>query len=342
MAILLRALLALLLLTAAGEAGAGDWGVGIRRLTVADPVAGGPMDVVVVHPSPTGASPTGASPAGPAVTRIGPYDVSGVRDAAVAEGRFPVVALSHGSLGSPLGHHDLATALAKRGFVVVAPAHPGDNVRDDHGLGAVSTLFGRPMQVSAALEAVLADAALAPHVDAARVGVAGFSAGGETALILAGARPEPERLLAYCAGRLDDRDLCAARGRMRLDRPDLGPVGDGRVKALFLMAPKGVLFGAAGLEAVRVPVRLYAAERDGQLGLAANAGALARDLPARPVPVLLEGAGHFVFLAPCSTELAAAAPFLCRDPEGVDRAGLHDRINADAAAFFTTALGAPR
>ncbi|RML84629.1 hypothetical protein APX70_08538, partial [Pseudomonas syringae pv. maculicola] len=41
-------------------------------------------------------------------------------------GRFPLLLLSHGNTGTPLALHDLATSLARQGFVVVAVVHPGD------------------------------------------------------------------------------------------------------------------------------------------------------------------------------------------------------------------------
>jgi predicted dienelactone hydrolase len=53
------------------------------------------------------------------------------------------------------------------------------------------------------------------------------------------------------------------------------------------------------------------------------------------------GASHWVFLAPCSVELAKEAPAICTDPAGIDRAEVHARINADALAFFRKTLGAP-
>ena len=43
--------------------------------------------------------------------------------------------LSHGNTGTPLALHDLATSLARKGFVVVAVIHPGDNSTDHSRLG---------------------------------------------------------------------------------------------------------------------------------------------------------------------------------------------------------------
>lgn len=50
------------------------------------------------------------------------------------------------------------------------------------------------------------------------------------------------------------------------------------------------------------------------------------------------GAGHFTFLAPCSSELNQAMPALCPDGEGVGRVALHHRINFNIGAFFDKTL----
>ncbi len=62
----------------------------------------------------------------------------------------------------PLALHDLATSLARQGFVVVAVVHPGDNDRDHSRLGSLSNLYGRPLQISEAISTALLDPLLAP------------------------------------------------------------------------------------------------------------------------------------------------------------------------------------
>ena len=112
--------------------------------------------------------------------------------------------LSHGNTGTPLALHDLATSLARKGFVVVAVMHPGDNSKDHSRLGTLSNLYGRPIQISEAITATLGDPMLSPFVNADQVGVIGYSAGGETALILSGAQAgsgSPAPLLPGTPGR---------------------------------------------------------------------------------------------------------------------------------------------
>ncbi len=101
-------------------------------------------------------------------------------------------------------HSDLARALVAEGFVVAMPEHRGDNAGDKSRLGPASWKL-RPLEVSHAIDAVAADRQLAPQMASLdRVGMWGMSAGGHTALTLAGGRWSPARLREHCEAHLDD------------------------------------------------------------------------------------------------------------------------------------------
>src|SRR5262249_17531836 len=53
-------------------------------------------------------------------------------------------------------------------------------------------------------------------------------------------------------------------------------------------------------------------------------------------------ADHYVFLPPCPAAFAEQAPSLCRDPEGVDRASVHQRVNDSVVSFFKRVQHQPR
>ncbi|WP_459205699.1 alpha/beta hydrolase family protein [Pseudomonas sp. MLB6B] len=302
--------------------------VGLQTLNVVDPVDGLPMQALAFYPS----------EAAPASTLLDGYRVEAAERLPLAVGRFPLLVMSPGNSGSPLALHDLATALARRGFVVVAVEHPGDNARDHSRLGASSNLYGRPLQVSAAITAARADARLGAVLDHGKVGVIGYSAGGETALILAGAEPDPARLQQHCAQYPDDTDACQHQGVLRVDHAELKPQADPRVGAVMLMAPLSLLFGRQSLAQVQVPALIYSGDHDQLLMLERNAEALARKLPQPPDYRLLQGAGHFVFMAPCDPQQAQRMKVLCEDAEGVDRQRVHRTLQREAAKFFRKAL----
>ncbi|MBD1554838.1 alpha/beta hydrolase family protein [Pseudomonas typographi] len=308
---------------------ASHYSVGYHRLTFADPLDGQAMQAYAFYPTQARVH----------AGLVDGYDIAAGEDSPIALGRFPVLMLSHGNNGTPLALHDLITAIARQGFVVVAVLHPGDNYLDQSRLGTLSNLYGRPLQISAAITAVLAEPMLSPFVNVGQVGVIGYSAGGETALILSGAQPDLQRLRDYCAQYPSDQDACKAHGELVADRDDLAPQADPRVRALLLMAPLSLMFGRHTLEDVNVPTLIYAGDHDQLVAYDKNAGALARKLPRHPQYRLLAGAGHFVFLAPCSAEQAARAPALCADGEGVDRVSIHKSLVSEAGTFFSQALG---
>jgi len=62
-----------------------------------------------------------------------------------------------------------------------------------------------------------------------------------------------------------------------------------------------------------------------------------KSLPATHIVPL---AGHFAFLAPCSPDLATAAPEICSDLLGFDRTAFHRDFNAAIVACFHKQLEA--
>jgi predicted dienelactone hydrolase len=117
--------------------------------------------------------------------------------------RYPVLLFSHGLSGSPLSGDYLAAVdlLASYGYVVIAPFHGDARIADIHledfaDLGYAILHFGeytamqalRPLSLEAALNVVLADPRYAERVDANAIGGFGGSLGGESLLLMAGAR----------------------------------------------------------------------------------------------------------------------------------------------------------
>jgi predicted dienelactone hydrolase len=305
------------------------WSVGYHELTFRDPLDNQPMRALAFYPS----------NAPERIDTVEGYALEATAETRIAIGRFPVLMLSHGNAGTPLALHDVITSLTRKGFVVVAVFHPGDNYQDHSRLGALSNLYGRPLQISAAISATLADPMLSPFVDAREVGVIGYSAGGETALILSGAQPELQRLRKYCAERPEDLDACRTQGELVPDREDLTAVADSRVRALLLMAPLSLMFGRQTLGDVHVPTLIYSGDSDLLVAMDANAQALARKLPVHPDYRVIPNAGHFVFMAPCTDSQRHAMPGLCNDAEGVDREQIHRDLISEAGRFFSHSLG---
>jgi predicted dienelactone hydrolase len=314
---------------AAASAGMPPYRAGLQPFLLEDPVEGGPMPSVLYYPTLDA----------PGSLRKGFYELDARQGAAPAPGKFPLILFSHGTGGSLYGHHDSLTHLARQGMLAAAALHPRDNFLDQTGFGTDLQYVGRAHHVVTLLEHLLAHEAHALSIDAARIGVAGFSAGGFTAIVLLGGRPDFTRLDDYCRAHPDDRVMCSRAPARRL-KPGLDYIAEPRVKAAFLMAPAlGFLFEREDLAAVTAPVRIYRAGDDELLREPYASERYRALLPNAPEYEIVEGAGHYIFLAPCSEKLRQALPAVCADPPGIDRAAFHRRLNGEMVAFFRRTLG---
>ena len=269
------------------------------------------------------------------------------RGAPIARGRWPLVILSHGSGGNRFNQSALAETMARSGFIVVALEHPGDRTFDHGDSRTVRNLVNRPQDVRFALDEILrGENALAAAIDGRRIAMIGHSAGGFTAVVAAGGRPDLANLEAYCRQNpTADPDTCPGDrqglAEDRIERVSLEgglSLTDSRVRAVVLMAPAiGALFDAQALADVSVPVLLFWAGRDEILNEPHNSRYYANG-PARVHERALPDIGHFTFLNECSVFLATAAPEICRDPPGIDRADVLETIAAETITFLRRAL----
>jgi predicted dienelactone hydrolase len=275
---------------------------------------------------------------------IGPFQQRVAINGAIEGSRLPLVVVSHGTGGSMASHYDTALELARAGFVVVAPTHPGDNTGDQSATGNRRDLLDRPLHLRAAIDYMLTQWQDRTHLDKRRVGVLGVSLGGFTGLVLAGGSPNLTRLRQRCAHPTDlpECQFVISHHGDQLDSatvPASAWTSDERIRALALAVPAlGFLFEDSGLRNVRIPVQIWRAGNDQATPNGSSSDVIYRLLP-RPAEVhTVEGAGHFIFIAPCSQALATAAPSICEDPPGIDRIAVHSEWNDSLVRFFTRAL----
>ncbi len=252
--------------------------------------------------------------------------------------RVPLVILLHGAGGAWADHAPLGAALAAAGIAAAGFTQVADRAAPNPFLRMAT----RARAGSRTLDAVLARAG--DRIDPARIGVFGYSAGATAALLLVGGRADPARWTALCAATPQERFCATPFGRSALAAADMPPIAaaDPRFRAAMLAAPAlGFLFVPDGLTGVPpgTALRIWRAGNDSLLAEPFHAEAIAPCLPGHPVPQVVPGADHWVFMPPCSAERRAAEPWLCADPPGFDRAAFHAAFNADAIAFFSAALG---
>jgi predicted dienelactone hydrolase len=285
------------------------------------------------------------SNAQPALRTLGLIRQTVAADGKVSGDRLPLVLISHGTAGGLTSHYDTALALAGAGFVVAAPTHSGDNYADQSYAGNRLDLIDRPRQMAVVLDWVLNSWSARGSVDPRRIGIFGFSLGGFTALVLAGGTPELWRMRQLCSERPRAPECLFVRQRHgdQLDAGSGDPAWrhDMRIKAAVVAAPAAAyLFGPGDLKHVLIPIQLWRAENDESAPDAWNSALVRQELPGSVEEHMVAGAGHFVFLAPCNSGLAAVASSICVDAPGFDRTAFHRDFNESVVQFFVKDLQA--
>jgi len=266
---------------------------------------------------------------------------------------WPVILLSHGYGGSARVMGWLGIALARDGYIVVAVDHPGNNGAEPMTVAGATLWWDRAEDLRVALDAIARDRTVGPHADLSRVGVAGFSAGGYTSLIAAGARIEPQRFVRFCETHPGD-DMCKPQPELAvtraqfdelLTRPEiraeLAHASDdhsiAQVRAVFVMAPALVqALRPASLAALATPVQIVVGDDDTTAPAATNAVVAAQRIP-DALLMRLPGVTHYDFLADCTAAGRAAVPVCARATRQDD---VHRLTIHAAQSFFDARLAA--
>jgi predicted dienelactone hydrolase len=266
----------------------------------------------------------------------------------------PVILFSHGFGGTARMMAWFGVPLARAGYVVVAVDHPGNNGNDKMTAAAAIMAWDRPEDLRAALEAAKADPAIGPHIDTRRVGVSGFSAGGFTSLVSAGARVDMSRFFTFCRAHPLD-GVCAPQKELPLSQDDYqrtlsspevageaAHAGDDHsiagVRAAFAIAPAIVqALPPDGLARIRVPVAIILGDADPVAPPDTNGLVAANAIPHAELKVL-PGVGHYDFLSTCAPAGKARVP-VCDAKVSQDDS--HQAAIDMALAFFKRTLGSP-
>lgn len=228
----------------------------------------------LIQPGPHGSRQISLSLTDPSRNRTYPVEVVVPRDLASLPGPIPVLILSHGLGDRPQSFLDIATHAASHGFVVALPEHIGSNFTQQQAMlsGLAQESFSpqefldRPLDVRFLLDELSRRNAsdFGGRLAMDQVVVAGHSFGGYTALALAGATIDFERLAQRCnldANILADAALLLECRALELQsQPDviqqLGETGvqDDRVALVMAFATVSNLFGPRGMAAIQRPV----------------------------------------------------------------------------------------
>jgi len=263
---------------------------------------------------------------------------------------YPTVMFSHGNGGVRIQSVYMTEYLATHGFVVAAPDHVGntfaEQVNKANALEPADAARLRPIDISRALDGVLAHSnsegdTLDGAVDEKRIGVAGHSFGGFTALRVAGATIDRALVLQECAS----GGGLVCDGWENVEMPE--SARDDRVSAALAQAPGGAAAmlagGGNGFADVATITMIQGGTSDELTPFASEQQAPYDGLPTPAWLVGIDRAGHFTFSDMCLVvEEVGLSVEEFQDgcgPDNVPYSDAHRLIDLYSTAFFQHALG---
>jgi predicted dienelactone hydrolase len=323
--------------------------VGVRRIAAPANERGTDLDVTVWYPTHADGDPVVL---GETIFFMG---TPAIRDAPIAGAKLPVILLSHGAglAGNAEALSWIATPLARQGFVVVAPTHPGNSGKS-RSAAETMKIWMRPSDLTQALDAIETNAVFQDHLEPGRVGVLGLSMGGSTALAIAGARIDPTLLAGYCDTDAQNASLCewVRQSGVDLHAMDMRSAGrdskDGRIRFAMAIDPAPVdVFDRSSFARISTPIRIINLGAPSTIPATVLASGIAR-LIANAAYSVIEDAHHFSMFAECkpgAAELAKSEKIgdpICTDGGGRSRSEIHAQLIEATIAAFSEALKSPQ
>lgn len=268
-------------------------------------------------------------------------------------GNGHLIIISHGSGGSPWVYADLARSMVEAGFIVAMPEHHADNYKDDSHPGPDSWTL-RPAEVSRAIDAVGHDPRFAPLLTLDKVGMYGMSAGGHTALSMAGGRWSPAGFRQHCEEDLvNDFQSCVGLNtrltggffdglrkwlalmiiRSRFSDTTMREHHDPRIAAVVAGVPAAADFDMVSLQKPSVPLGLVTAGQDRWLVPRFHSGRVLAACQTCEHIADIPDAGHGSLLSPLPPGLTGLIGDMLNDPPGFDRSQM-SAVDKKITAFF--------
>jgi predicted dienelactone hydrolase len=269
--------------------------------------------------------------------------------------QYPLIIMSHGTGGSGMQMMWIGRELARRGYIAVAIDHHGNTAAEEHMDARGFRLFWeRALDVTAVLDHLSADPKLSGKIDAERIGAVGFSLGGYTVTTLAGGRIDFDLLETFCSSDAHDTtcddqseypEASIEFEKLRKTDPRVeaslatyaGSFRDKRIRAVVALAPAlGQAFTPESLGAIDIPMLMIGGSADTIAPVKTNATYLADQISGARM-VEIDGAVHYSFLNTCNERGIKYVP-VCKDPQGVDRAQIHEQAVGHIREFFDANL----
>ncbi|HEV7435365.1 MAG TPA: dienelactone hydrolase [Pseudorhizobium sp.] len=266
------------------------------------------------------------------------------RNATPVPERFPLVILSHGSGGNAASLGWLSTELARNGFIVASPNHLHSTSGDSIPVESIK-IWERAQDITALIDRLMDDPQWSRLVDPERIGAVGFSLGGTSVMLAAGARASLGAFEGYCAQEKDDSGCTwFQRGGVDFSKVDRkafeGSYGDPRIKAVVAVDPGlAMAYQPHSLKALPLPVQVLNLGVGESIMPGVRGEELAKTIPGGTY-VSIPDAVHFTFLGVCNPGGAELLRRygedepICKDGGTTSREELHKQIFFQIAIFL--------
>jgi predicted dienelactone hydrolase len=325
---------ATLLLIGIGSLALSARAAGLRELSVRADRRGPAISARLWTPC---AAPSGPIPVGSGGNRL---VIEAVKDCAPTAKGLALVVVSHGFWGDVFDHYDTAGYLADAGFAVATFNHPLDDMASKQTktktFDDIKSFLARPVDVKRVIDYLLSRSQRA-DIDPQRIGFFGFSRGGYTGLVLAGAVPNFRSPPFPCP---DEYFMCKQIRDNHIPEHESGY--EPRIKAFVIADPISFFPDKVSLEKVTAPIQLWSSEIGGMGVRPEDVASVEQNLPRPPEFHRVANAAHFSFLFPCSSEVEKLRSFVCANRPGFDRDGFHKTFNAQVLAFLRKNLPAQK
>lgn len=290
-----------------------------------------------------------------------PFTLRLAPNAPLAPGNGALVVLSHGSGSYPWVYTDTARALVAAGFVVVVPEHAGNNFHDDRDAGPASWIK-RPQEVSQAIDAMAQSPVFANALRFDKVGMYGMSAGGHTALSLAGGQWSAARFMRHCQAHIAE-DFNACVGKLtsltggwwdglklwatrwyigfKFNDDTVHEHTDPRVAAVVAGVPFAADFDPASLRQPKTKLALITAGADVWLHPVFHSDVVLAQCASCTHLLHLPDGGHGALLSPITPDLASPVRELIANSPGFNAAQATAQTNLALVQYFQQHLLPP-
>ncbi|MFH6955196.1 alpha/beta hydrolase family protein [Pseudoalteromonas sp. XMcav1-K] len=265
-----------------------------------------------------------------------------------SQNKRKIALISHGAFGSPIEMNWLGYALASQGWLVAGVAHYGESWvygKETIDPSVLARFWQRPQEVSFALEQLTNKGLFNLNIDTNNVLMLGHSAGGFTALALAGAKLEAGKSERYCALATAKNDKSCAYNKQKTTPYTNDKISkisevqshmlDKRIKAVISLDPAlGHAVNESSLMDVTVPTLVIGSVENDFLPFKQHAQYYAEHIKNAELVGIKQGAGHFIYINQCEHNFKAQGVLLCKDREGVDRKVLQQQVLGHVFSFI--------